>query len=102
MNPPPLVHAQESAGSHKPPISSPAAYGQDIGGSAALPRRLLVQHVYFGGREVDSLTALQAHGEAPYLAPFAVFGKVDNLPVFSTVEFALHGGRRGAYPDSPT
>ena len=63
---------------------------------------LLVQHVYFGECEFDSLTALQAHGEAPYLARFGVFGKVDNLPVFSTVEAALHGGCRSAYPDPPT
>jgi hypothetical protein len=72
------------------------------GGAWGFGPGLLVQHVYFGECEFDSLTALQAHGEAPYLARFGVFDKVDNLPVFSTVEAALHGGCRSAYPDPPT
>src|SRR5919112_826759 len=69
------------------------------GGAWGFGPGLLVKHVHFGECEFDTLTALQAHGEAPYLARFGVFGKVDNLPVFSTVEAALHGGGRSAYPD---
>ena len=72
------------------------------GGAWGFGPGLLVKHVHFGECEFDTLTALQAHGEARYLARFGVFGKVDNLPVFSTVEAALRGGRRGAYPDPPT
>ena len=93
------------ASKHQQGIADSFVHSQESpspGGAWGIGPGLLVQHVYFGECEFDSLTALQAHGEAPYLARFGVFGKVDNLPVFSTVEAALHGGCRSAYPDPPT